>query len=196
MQFYELKKIILDRTADAWHHVRVEEGQEPASMRRYIDDPDDHETYQKHTNSPYGRAVLREDIDIAIEWGQLTLPYVSEVDGWKSFWTDKFPDRTPVSSEFADLLYRGSLVDRYEIFPADGGKFYCPYVRERKHFGVTESEVFDSDFKYWTTIEELKVCELLNSFEHKNSLAAYFDFYKYGLVVSNMSFDDASKRSL
>lgn len=70
-----------------------------------------------------GRAVLNEDVDIAIEWGMSADPFESRRD-FKPDWAP-FPDRS-VQLCYADVFYRGSLVERVSIASVDGGRAYLP----------------------------------------------------------------------
>lgn len=69
------------------------------------------------------RAVLIEDVDIAIEWGMSSDPFDRRSD-FKPEWAP-FPDES-VALCYADIFYRGSLVERVSIASVDGGRAYLP----------------------------------------------------------------------
>lgn len=76
-------------------------------------------------------AVLIEDVDISIGWG-----YDPDETLWSetrppfdfSNFLPDFPDKR-VSRMYADVFYRGSLVDRKLFVVADGGRHYVPIPR-------------------------------------------------------------------
>ena len=69
------------------------------------------------------RAVLNEDVDIAIEFGLNDDP--SNDDGnWTAPWAP-FPDES-VHGRYADVFYRGALVDRELLASVDGGRAVLP----------------------------------------------------------------------
>lgn len=75
------------------------------------------------------RAVLIEDVDIAIEWGMSEDPFERRSD-YKPEWS-AFPN--PVAHLCrADVFYRGSLVDRILIASVDGGRAYLPVPEHRE----------------------------------------------------------------
>lgn len=76
------------------------------------------------------RAVLIEDIDVAIEWGMSSDPLEHRRD-FTPEWAP-FPDPT-VELCFADIYYRGALVERISIASVDGGRMYLP--TPEKHEG-------------------------------------------------------------
>ena len=78
----------------------------------------------------YGRAVLIEDVDIALEYGMPAHAHARE--GWAPEWA-QFPDPS-ASAEYCDVLYRGSIVDRVLLASVDGGRAVLP-VPERREGG-------------------------------------------------------------
>ncbi|MDQ0649513.1 hypothetical protein QFZ53_003709 [Microbacterium natoriense] len=69
------------------------------------------------------RAILNEDVDIAIEWGMSEDPFENRRD-YKPEWAP-FPDPTAHLC-YADIFYRGALVDRVLMASVDGGRAYLP----------------------------------------------------------------------
>jgi hypothetical protein len=80
------------------------------------------------------RAVLNEDVDIAIEWGMSADPFENRRD-FTPEWAP-FPDRS-VSLFYADIFYRGSLVERVSLASVDGGRAYLPTPQMRDGQWIT-----------------------------------------------------------
>ena len=76
--------------------------------------------YELHHAAHHTRAILTSDVDISIAWGLYLDPdnpaYFSEA------WTQSFPDKKAYA-QYADVFYRGSLVDRVTIVAVDGGRY-------------------------------------------------------------------------
>lgn len=104
-----------------------------------------------------GRAVLMDDVDVAIEWGMPTSMFDRE---WKPEWS-AFPD--PVAHpEYCDILYRGSLVDRVEVASIDGGRAVLPIPTRR------DDEWIAMDWPY-------HVARLVDSFSSGREFETYFE---------------------
>lgn len=74
------------------------------------------------------RAVLIEDVDIAVEWGMSADPFENRRD-YKPEWAP-FADPS-VAICYADIFYRGSLVERVSIASVDGGRAYLPTPKRK-----------------------------------------------------------------
>jgi hypothetical protein len=75
------------------------------------------------------RAVLQEDVDIAIEYGMPDSAHRPNQD-WVEEWS-AFPD-DKIRGEYADVFYRGSLVDRVHLASVDGGRAVLPLPDRRE----------------------------------------------------------------
>ena len=105
------------------------------------------------------RAVLIEDVNIAIEWGMSDDPFEHRRD-YKPEWAP-FADRS-VHLVYADIFYAGALVERIMMASVDGGRAYLPvpkldgdrwivldrpYQLVRLINDITDTDDFDSYFE-------------------------------------------------
>lgn len=120
MQLHEIWKKVSESWSDWWNY--LPEG--PLFNYNLGTSGGDAAVYGWHDV----RAVLIEDVDIAIEWGMSADPFERRQD-YTPEWAP-FPDRS-VELCYADLFYRGALVDRVSIASVDGGRAYLPTPKRR-----------------------------------------------------------------
>jgi hypothetical protein len=77
------------------------------------------------------RAVLEDDVDIALEFGMSDDPF-DHKEKWTEDWAH-FPD-TQIVGFYCDVFYRGALVDRVLLTSVDGGRATLP-LPDRKRDG-------------------------------------------------------------
>jgi hypothetical protein len=96
MTLDEIKRLIIESTADNWNVVAV-------------DERDDHQRI----------AVYKADLSVAIAWG------LQHLADFQEGWVAEFDD-PHASSEFVDVLYNGVPVDRELRVIVDGGRAGLP----------------------------------------------------------------------
>lgn len=156
MQLAELREMIAASTVEDWNRLH------PPFFRAWILYGDQgFESAEAHSE----RAVFLNDVDIAIEWGLDRDPYDrDEHHPWAS--EAHFPDPA-MHSFYADVLYRGQLVDRHMLVSVDGGRAYLPYPRASRAdqdsmIGGREEAVY-----LWAITErEFKFAALINAFSN------------------------------
>lgn len=114
MKFYELRKQITEAYGDYWHHING------GSQFHYdLGTVNDLASVFGYHSA---RAVLLNDVDIAIEYGMTDDPL--DRQAWVADWAP-FPDPN-VHGKYADVFYRGALVDRVHLASVDGGRAFLP----------------------------------------------------------------------
>lgn len=137
MNLYELRSQIRATSSDHWSLIQggplfhqdaasISEGEIVSSRHDY-------------------RAVLVEDIDIALEWGMRDPNF----ERWQPDWIHT-PD--PVARvAFCDVLYRDSLVDRIRVVSIDGGRATVPFPTRQGR----EQIVLDWDYDLARLLHDL-----------------------------------------
>lgn len=118
MKHYELWNAIIGSYDEYWH--RIEQG--PLYNYNLGMAGSDAVVAGWHD----ARAVMIDDIDIALEWGMSADPFDLR-SNWHPDWAP-FPDPS-VSLCYADVFYRGALVERITMASVDGGRAYLPLPR-------------------------------------------------------------------
>ncbi|MBF6618783.1 MAG: hypothetical protein ITG02_00950 [Patulibacter sp.] len=123
---------------------------------------------------PPTRAVLRPDIDVALEWGRRE----SDLDYYEP-WLGNFARRgatVPVERILLDVLYRGAVVDRLRglrvgdaearIFDTPTGELMLPFPRSRtpRVRGLADRFFPQAEATVWSLVNELE-CEGESPFE-------------------------------
>jgi len=117
MTLDELRHIIIASDADDWH---VLSG--PSYLDRFMPvevGRGDEMVYELRHGEHDSRAVFKPDVDVSIAWGLHLNP---DEPAYFSEWTQGFPDKNAYAY-YADVFYRGSLVDRVPIVAVDGGRY-------------------------------------------------------------------------
>lgn len=105
-----------------------------------------------------GRAVLLDDVDIAIEYGMSIDPFGNR-GNWTESWAP-FPDPNIVG-EYCDIYYRGALVDRVVLASVDGGRATLPMPEKR-------------DGKWIAMDRPYQLARLVDSFTSGREFEGYF----------------------
>ena len=92
------------------HIYSIGDGSENGAWRLFLD-------------AHYGRAVLRNHLDVGLAWG------MTWNDEFEEPWTQHFPDKS-ATGHYADILWRGSLVSRESYVTVDGGRYAIPLPRQ------------------------------------------------------------------
>ena len=75
-----------------------------------------------YRNGHHGRAVLRDDVDIALVWGREH----NDGEPWShESWSHSFPDRS-VRGFYVEVLYRGQVVHADLLLGVDGHRATLP----------------------------------------------------------------------
>ncbi|MCV7285346.1 hypothetical protein H7J87_08395 [Mycolicibacterium wolinskyi] len=167
MDLHTLRHKIADSTSGGWNKITCwGAGSGPVYHYGLSSENGDNgiETEAKgHANT----AVLIEDVDISIAWGY-DPDETQRIDHRQTFDYDFLPeladDDTPVTRIYADVFYRGALVDRMLFAVADGGRYYVPIPRTVYPNRVSVRERGEPEHHY--TRWQLGFASLLNSFEH------------------------------
>lgn len=86
------------------------------------------------------RAVFIDDIDVALEWGMPEDPLEPNEGEFTAEWA---PFRNPsIKLCFADVFYRGSLVERVSIASVDGNRVYLPTPEQQDDAWVVSDREF------------------------------------------------------
>lgn len=175
MNLLELRATIQSAHRPDWHKITCwGAGTGPSYrnsfMSTLIGSTDTVETeVDQHSNV----AVLINDIDVSIAWGldrddtgvrRFASRRDLSFDFLPSFLNDK------VSVIFADVFYRGSLVDREYLVAVDGA--YLPMPSQNFPDGLDYSDPASSRVEHHLTQWEIALARLVSSFEHS---VAQFD---------------------
>lgn len=171
MDLHTIRQKIIDTTPGDWNKITGwGYGAGPIYHYGFYTECDEHglETEAKgHANV----AVLLEDVDISIAWG-LDPDEWSSGGGHRDFdfsnFLPTFLDKS-TSRMYADVFYRGSLVDRQLFVVADGGRYYVPIPRTEypNKAGCTAEELRDPVHHY--TRWDIGFARIVHSFEHGES---------------------------
>jgi hypothetical protein len=117
------------------------------------------------------RAVLRSDIDIAIEWGMNRPGDRDEHHPWAD---GCFAD--PVAQSFwVDVFYRGSHIDRQTLIAVDGNRAYIPSPTPKR---VDSDDLFqnreDAVFTWTISERDYQFAAVINRFD-RNDLDELFE---------------------
>jgi hypothetical protein len=122
---------------------------------------------ETHTN----RAILRSDVDIALEWGARRMPDEEEYYAWND--PQLFPD-AGVRSFWVDLFYRGSVVYREMLAYVDGGRAVLPVADSRPADPATSSATPQRKFEGQTSRQEYELARLIDTLGGGGEYESYF----------------------
>jgi len=115
MRLDQIRATIIETTADHWHLIN-----EGAQFNYNLGTINDVATVAGYHSA---RAILRADVDIALEFGMTDDPFGSRED-WTEEWS-YFAD-SRIAGEYVDVFYRGGLVDRVHVASVDGHRAVLP----------------------------------------------------------------------
>lgn len=115
------------------------------------------------------KAVLIDDIDVSLEWG-FTWSDGRDED-WP--WANGFPDQK-AQSFWADIFYRGALVDRVRLVSVDGGRAHLPTAGAVRNDGGDPGQPAPSMASYDWYVDDwdYDVARVINSIQD-------LDFHQY-----------------
>jgi hypothetical protein len=167
-----IRQKIIDSARDEWHKITCWGwGSGPPYRYALLSERGEYgiETEARgHANI----AVLIDDVDISIAWGydpdeSLLSPSLGPGLNFSDF-LPLFPDES-VSRMYADVFYRGALVDRELFVVADGGRYYVPIPRteypNKTGFGPQDFGEPEHHYTRW----DIGFARIVNSFEHAGS---------------------------
>lgn len=115
MKLYEIHKAIAETWDDHWNVIT-----EGPLFNYDLGTIDEVATVAGYHSA---RAVLIDDVDIAIEYG-MDVDAFGNREKWTESWAP-FADPT-IRAEYCDIYYRGALVDRAMLASVDGGRATLP----------------------------------------------------------------------
>lgn len=172
MKLYELRKIIIDSTSNDWH--KIDSG--PTYRQGWeIWSGADIEGTQIKPVEHHSHAAFRDDLDLTITWGmprdfddrELTFP-----------WQEAFPD-TSVTAMYADVNWRGALVDREVQLVVDGGRAYLPLGLPKK------DPTAEYGYREIVSTWQAGFAAVTHGFTHAYSLSEYMQ--RAGFEVSDVN---------
>ncbi|GAA1781628.1 hypothetical protein [Agromyces lapidis] len=119
------------------------------------------------------KVVLRDDIDISIEWGFTWDDARDRGELWWP-WAKSFPDPNAYTF-WVDIFYRGALVDRNTLVSVDGGRAYLPVADAVRIDGGSPMEPAESTDAYDFYVDEWDygLARTVDGFGH-NEFDSYF----------------------
>lgn len=126
MNLYDLRKTVAETWTDHWN--LIDNGPLYNHAMGTVND------VATVTGFHNARAILLDDLDVAIEFGMPDDPFDAR-SNWTEDWAP-FPD-PKIRGEFADLFYRGALVDRVHLASVDGGRAILPLPERRDGEWIT-----------------------------------------------------------
>lgn len=162
MTYDELTKLIANSTAAEW--IRIE----APLYNHWIDwSSSGFEGSITHTS----RAVLRSDVDVAVEWGMERPGNRDEHHPWAA---DRFADPT-ARSFWVDVFYRGAHVDRRTLVAVDGNRAYIPAPRPNRADSDKLTRELDAAVFAWSvTNTEYAFAATINDLD-RNDLGGLFN---------------------
>jgi hypothetical protein len=151
MNLYALRKLIGETWSDHWN--LINDGPQYNYNLGTIND------VATVTGWHHARAVLTEDVDVALEFGMTDDPF-GHRENWRADWAP-FAD-PKVSGEYCDVFYRGALVDRVHLVSVDGGRAILPLPHHREG--------------QWTVMDwDYTVARLVDDLTGHREFATYFE---------------------
>lgn len=171
MDLNTIRQNIINSTREDWHKITCWGAGCGPSYRYGFSTFSGQHGVQTEAKDHGNVAILIEDVDISIAWGY----HPDESAFWAgrddefdfSDFLPQFPDKS-VSRMYADVFYRGSLVDRELLVVADGGRYYVPIPRT-EHPHQKRPDDFSQPEQHYTKWD-IGFASLVQSFEHVDSL--------------------------
>lgn len=169
MNLNTIRQKIVESTRDDWNKITCWGWGSGPTYRYALSSERGENGIETEARSHANIAVLIDDVDISVAWG-----YDPDDSLWSEGREEKFnfsdflptfPDES-VSRMYADVFYRGALVDRELLVVADGGRYYVPIPRteypNKTGFTPTEYGAPEHHYTRW----DLGFARVLHSFEH------------------------------
>lgn len=123
------------------------------------------------------RAVLRSDIDVALEWGMRRMRDEKEFYPWNE--PQRFADPN-VHTFWVDLFYRDAVVEREMLVSVDGSRATLPVAHSRRIDGKSFGEPATSgSYEHYTTRAEYDLARLIDDLDGGRDFDGYFARSKF-----------------
>ena len=162
MELNELRELIINTDDEYWHQLIVG----PYFHDRVTNDGNE---FTGTSHSHYCRAVLRSDVNVALEWG---LEHGDDDDSAGRPWSN-FPDKR-VNSIFVDVFYLGALVDRTILVNVDGSRAYLPNYRTVRIDGGDPYDFDNAEYQHQVSRWDYLLAQLLNQLSGRSEYESYF----------------------
>lgn len=165
MRLDEIRTLISKSDQDDWEKIGCwGAGSGPSYLESFSVWTGPSKTWGLDVESHSVIAVFRDDVDLRIAWGWDPDDAADHRNLYFP-WQEKLPD-SKVTRFYADVFWRGALVDRMMMLSVDGGRAYMPLGRPKYEDKEWITEVVP-DWEY-------KFTRLVHSFEHTDSYETYF----------------------
>ena len=130
--FQEIRELMRNSAPDDWY--TIQEGPTYRSRFAYSTGPDNQ--WRLEEDSHHTTLVYRPDVDLTIAHG---MDVDSPISDPELAWAKAFSDKS-VQLQFADILWRGSLIDRVDYARVDGARGIVPMGGGHDGLNVTSYE--------------------------------------------------------
>lgn len=127
-----------------------------------------------------GRAVLKADINVSIEWG---LPTRDAENESGHLWARQhsFPD-PHVHSFWVDVFYANALVDRVRAYDVDGGRAYLPYYKQHRTDRGPADDYANATWRFEVEQWPYDLTRLINELDNQREFKSYLS--RAGFVLA------------
>lgn len=163
MNLEDLHAVIAGSNPSDWH--RISDG----PFFRHVAYHGDDNYYSEH----YYRAVLTENLAVALEWGLPRRDAESETGHLWAKQNGSFPD-PHVHGIWIDVLYNGELVDRALAYSVDGGRGYLPTYEQKRIDGGDPDDFTSAKWAFQVDDWRYVLTRLVDHLSNTGDFDSYF----------------------
>jgi hypothetical protein len=191
MRLDQIRQMIADSSNYDWHKITCWGAGSGPSYKYRLHSWTTKDDVSMDVDSHGNLAIFRADVDLNIAWG---LDREYDPPGLEPLelhfdWQDQFMDQK-VRPFYADIFWRGNLVEREMLVSVDGGRALLPMPMpeptERDEHGKP------TEWQEAVSVWEHSFAELIHGFEHPpREYATHFS--RAGFVIVDRSLEDDNK---
>lgn len=180
VDLYTLRNKIIESTRGDWNKITCWGAGSGPSYRYSLSSEQTDNGIETEARGHANLAILIDDVDISIAWGFDPDDYFGHHSPDYDFsdFIPQLPDKS-FSRIYADVFYRGSLVDRELLVVADCGRYYVPIPNTKYPHQKTPMDISQPEHHYsrWN----IAFARVVHNFEHADSLDSLLQRMDYVL---------------
>ncbi len=180
MNLHSIRQAIIESTSDDWNVIQSWDSNSGPDYHYGLSSELRDDRIETEVRRHGQSAVLINDVDISIAWGydpddSLSHPGLKNFNF--EFLPDDLDDPDEASRMYADIFYRGALVDRKLFAVVDGARYYVPMPRRTHPNKQRPTKLGDPVFHYTTW--DIGLARVLNSLVHTSDIDELFSRMDY-----------------